>query len=268
MPRTPPDRDRPRSLDRSLLTRKNSTSTTIDECRFYHTLELPTFGRVEGTWDLTGRFDDYVGRISVTGKRVLDIGTASGFLTWESEARGATVTSFDVETAEHLFMLPIRGSERIENPAQWRSNAEDWIRGWRNGYWLAHEDLGSQSQCIYGNVYEIGPALGSFDVVLLGQLLVHVPDAITALAAAASVCEETLVVTEGSFPVEEPLASLCGRADLPDIPYAWYHYSHGWYREVLTMLGFASVAVTTAAYLCNQDDHADSIELATVVATR
>ena len=91
------------------MTRKNSTSTTIDECRFYHTLEHPTFGRVEGTWDLTGRFDDYVGRISVTGKRVLDIGTASGFLTWESEARGATVTSFDVETAEHLFMLPIRG---------------------------------------------------------------------------------------------------------------------------------------------------------------
>jgi len=165
-------------------------------------------------------------------------------------------------------MLPIRGSALIDKPDAWRAEGEATIQGWRKGYWLAHEDLGSSAECVYGNVYDIGPHLGQFDVVLLGQLLVHLPDAITALAAAASACSGTLVVTEGSFPAEEPLASLCGRAALPEIPYAWYHYSHGWYREVFAMLGFKKISITTAEYLCNQADHADLIELATVVAVR
>lgn len=243
-------------------------SSALDDCCFYHTLELPTYGRVEGTWDLTGRYDEYTNGVDVAGKTVLDIGTASGFLTWEAEKRGGSVTSFDLDRAERLCMLPIRGSDRLVDPGAWRDKAEATLQGWRNAYRLAHRDLGSSAECRYGNVYDLSAGFGRFDVVLLGQLLVHLPDAISALAAASSVCAETIVVVEGNFPVDAPLASLCGRANRPDVPYAWYHYSHGWYREVLGMLGFRAITVTTAEYMCRQPDHAAAIELATIVGTR
>ena len=58
------------------------------DCHWYHTIDPPS-GSVTGEWDLRNRFDDYVGHVDLSGKRVLDIGTASGFLTWEAERRGA-----------------------------------------------------------------------------------------------------------------------------------------------------------------------------------
>jgi hypothetical protein len=31
----------------------------LEDCFFYHAMELPGFGVVRGQWDLRGRFDDY-----------------------------------------------------------------------------------------------------------------------------------------------------------------------------------------------------------------
>ena len=50
----------------------------VSDCVFYHSMDLPISGSREGHWDLRGRFDDYISRISVDGKSVLDVGTASG----------------------------------------------------------------------------------------------------------------------------------------------------------------------------------------------
>ena len=62
----------------------------LDGCFFYHTMELPGFGEVKGQWDLRGRFDEYIGGVEVAGKSVLDIGSATGFLSFEAEKRGAS----------------------------------------------------------------------------------------------------------------------------------------------------------------------------------
>lgn len=79
---------------------------------------------------------------------------------------------------------------------------------------------------MYGNIYDLAPdVVGLFDVVMAGQILVHLPDGISALAAAASVCRERLIVVEGSFIDESPIAALCGRVDRPEVPDGWYH---GW----------------------------------------
>ena len=67
----------------------------LNECVFYHSMDLPGLGTVEGQWDLRGRFDEYIGGIDVNGKTFLDVGAASGFLSFEAERRGASVISFD-----------------------------------------------------------------------------------------------------------------------------------------------------------------------------
>jgi 2-polyprenyl-3-methyl-5-hydroxy-6-metoxy-1,4-benzoquinol methylase len=79
-----------------------------DGCWFYHVMDLPEFGTVNhfGSWDLRGRFDDYVSYATLARKTLLDVGCASGFLTFEAEKRGATVMSFDVSGGDVVNIDP------------------------------------------------------------------------------------------------------------------------------------------------------------------
>ena len=55
------------------------TVTDLEECYFYHSMEIPGYGLVEGPWDLRGGVDDYLGRVDLRGKRVLEVGTFTGY---------------------------------------------------------------------------------------------------------------------------------------------------------------------------------------------
>ena len=70
----------------------------IGDCYFYHTMELPGHGVMTGDWDLRRGVDEYLGNVSFAGQRVLEIGPASGFLTFEMEKRGADVVAVEVTT--------------------------------------------------------------------------------------------------------------------------------------------------------------------------
>jgi 2-polyprenyl-3-methyl-5-hydroxy-6-metoxy-1,4-benzoquinol methylase len=79
-----------------------------DEYWFYHVMDLPEFGTVNhfGSWDLRDRFDDYVAHTPLASKTLLDVGCASGFLSFEAEKRGAIVTSFDVSGGDVVNVDP------------------------------------------------------------------------------------------------------------------------------------------------------------------
>jgi len=237
---------------------------TADDCFFYHSVDLPISGHHDGTWDLIGRFDDYTGHHEFGGRTVLDIGTATGFLTFEAERRGATVTSFDVESSARWHRVPIPGTYFVEDYAGWREIAERELERIKNSYWLCHEELQSSARCFYGDVYELDGS--KFDTVMLGQILIHLPDGLSAVAAAARACDDTLVIVEGNFKNKAPLAVFGGGVDSPGD--AWYHYSHGWYRHVLKILGFRKVEITTGTFKCSAPTHPQAIKLATVVGTR
>jgi hypothetical protein len=241
----------------------------VDDCIFYHTLDLPDLGTVMGHWDLRGRFKDYVSAVKLESRRVLDVGTASGFLTWEAERNGCgEIVSFDADSAARYQKLPF---EEI----QWSRNYEEWLVGanqfWSrlcNSWWYAHRAFGSKAKRFEGSVYELPAALGMFDVVMVGQILVHLRDGISALASIAARCGDTLVIAEGMTDTEEPSAFLLGRAQNPEIDYAFWHYSHGFYREILGMLGFEIRSITKSSYLCNLLQPPRSVEITTIVAGR
>lgn len=71
----------------------------IDECFFYHTMDLPGHGVVQGDWDIRGRESQYLGEVAFRNKRVLEVGPASGQLSFFMEGQGAEVVS--VEAAEN-----------------------------------------------------------------------------------------------------------------------------------------------------------------------
>ena len=57
------------------------------ECTFYHYEELPEVGLVGTQWDLRGVEEAYLGGVTFSGRRVLEMGSASGYLCRAMEKR-------------------------------------------------------------------------------------------------------------------------------------------------------------------------------------
>jgi hypothetical protein len=209
-------------------------SPALSDCIFYHSFDLPNGGHIKGDWDLRGRFDEYVGGTSLKGRTFLDVGTASGFLSFEAEKRGAIVTSFDSDSADNWETGP---GETVDYA---------YYDGMRNSYRYAHAAFNSRVVAKYGNIYSLSKTVGMHEVVLLGQILVHLRDPLAAIEQAARCANERLIIAEGMFDTDEPQAVFLGGS----ARYAWWHLSRGTYAQWLKRLGFEVTAVTKADYLC------------------
>jgi SAM-dependent methyltransferase len=240
----------------------------VSDCVFYHSMDLPISGSQEGHWDLRGRFDDYVSRISVGGKSVLDVGTASGFLSFEAEKRGARVVSIDASTAMHWDRVPFIESMHALNYDAWLKRAEKYLDDIKRSYWLAHRELKSANRVYYGSAYELPSELGRFDVVIVGQILVHLCDVVRALSSIAARSKDTLVIAEGMIENPEPVSYWLARADRPENDYSFWHHSTGFYRELLSILGFDLHSKESRKYRCDLEGSADGISITTLVFKR
>lgn len=69
---------------------------SIADCNFYHTTDIPGVGTVEGQWDLRERVGAYLGDYDFSGQRVLEIGPATGFLTFEIEKTARDVVAVEL----------------------------------------------------------------------------------------------------------------------------------------------------------------------------
>ena len=222
--------------------------TDLNDCYFYHTMDLPEFGLIRAHWDLRGRFDEYIGGVDVAGKSVLDIGTATGFLSFEAEKRGARVVSFDMEKGSQQTFLPFKDKPYYSDHDRWADEYSAQIEKWKNAYWLCHRLLESNARVYYGDIYNLPSSLGQFDVTIVGSVLEHLSDQVTALASIARVTAETLVLVTPLLDSDEPVARFEPRASNPEHDYTWWTYSIAVYREVLGMLGFRIKSISTADY--------------------
>lgn len=239
----------------------------VDDCFFYHAMELPGFGLIPAHWDLRGRFDDYIGGVDVAGKSVLDIGTATGFLSFEAEKRGAArVLSFDQRDGADQKFLPFKDKLYSRDRARWAGQYRAEIERWKNAYWLCHRLLGSKAEVFYGDVYDLPRELGEFDIAMVGSVLEHLSDPISALASIARLTKERIVVVTPLLDTAEPIARFEGRASNPAADFTWWVYSLGVYREVFGMLGFAIEKVSSASYRYMYGERDE--ERSTIVAVR
>lgn len=167
-----------------------------EECFFYHRMNIPGIGDVGDQWDLRHVVDAYLGNVDLHGKRVLDMGAAAGFLTFEMEKRGAEVVSFDMQDGSQWNIVPhVADAHRRD---EIRSECERADMRLKRAYWLAHERLGSEAKVYYGDVYNLPLELGTFDVVFFGMILVHLRDPFQALYSASRLCRDTIIVSTGA----------------------------------------------------------------------
>src|SRR4030081_1538450 len=198
------------------------------DCFFYHTMDLPGFGEVRGHWDLRGRFNEYIGGVDLTGKSVIDVGAATGFLSFEAERSGAArVLSFDIADPRQQDFLPFKDKLYSRDPERWANGYGAEIEQWKNAYWLCHRLLDSKAEVYYGNIYDLPGELGQFDVAIVGSVLEHLSDQITALASIARLTKETIVIVSPLLQTEERIAQFESLASNPEADFTWWTYSLG-----------------------------------------
>ena len=231
---------------------------SIDDCYFYHTMDIPNHGVVQGEWDLRGRETLYLGNVSVVGKRVLEIGTASGHLCFAMEKMGATVVAYDLSPDQDWDIVPYFGLD-YEQHIQER---KERIHKLNNGFWFAHGANGSRARVRYGTVYDIPGNMGPFDICTLGSILLHLRDPFLALQRVTANVRESVIVTD-LLPVRRGKAldrfkKLIGFQQKPEahsiyfLPNAdrcapnetWWSLSPGVIAEFLQILGFNRITVT------------------------
>jgi len=241
-------------------------SSSVDDCFFYHRMDLPGHGTVghEAAWDLRGRFEDYTGRVDVNGRTFLDVGAASGFVSFEAEKRGAIVTSFDLDSALKRQPVP---KDSLGSPSEFLADSEEGYRQMKNAYWLSHSALHSSANVFYGDIYRFPCEFGPFDIVFAGQVLVHLRDPAGALMNIASVCDDVLIVTEGMFESDKPLAVFLSGPDSSNYD-AWWHYSTKLYQDLLAILGFEIMSMTRNSYSTAHKSLDGNVEIPTIVAKR
>jgi SAM-dependent methyltransferase len=219
-----------------------------EECFFYHTMDLPGIGVVPGEWDLRGSEDSYLGNVELNGRTVLEIGPASGYLSFWMERQGANVVAYDLNEHQEWDLVPYYHVDL----AGVRRQRSEVIRRLNNSWWFARERLQAAARCIYGSIYQLDESAGHFDIVTVNSVLLHIRDPFLALQRAAARCRERIVVTDVSerqFAGSKPgLGSeLCmhfiPRAATGTLD-AWWYIPSALTKEMLTILGFTSVEVS------------------------
>ena len=173
-----------------------ATPLTVEDpadCFFYHKLNIPGLGDVGEQWDLRSSIDNYLGKFDFRGKRVLDIGTAGGFLTFEMEKRGAEVVSFDMVDGSQWDVVP-HWSIQNDLPAIREQHVKGAQR-LKNAYWFTHKRLNSKARVYYGDIYDLPGGLGEFDVAVFGMILSHLRDPFQALYSASRLVRDTIIIT-------------------------------------------------------------------------
>jgi hypothetical protein len=224
---------------------------SLEECRFYHTMDVPGYGLQRGEWDLRGREPDYLGGIELDGKTVLEIGPASGFLTFWMERQGAEVVAYDLSPAHSIDVVPYA---RVDHRSI-ASHFKEQIARQNNAFWLAHEAFRSRARVVYGTVYDMPAALGMHDVATLGSVLLHLRDPFLALQNVLEHTRETVVVTDKSqswlyrspLRVSEKLARALffrpmATAAAPEA--TWWRLTPELLRRMAAVLGFEEAKVT------------------------
>jgi SAM-dependent methyltransferase len=221
---------------------------TLEDCAFYHVTDLPGVGTVGDQWDLRGTIDAYLGGAEFDGRRVLDVGTASGFLTFEMERRGAEVVSFDIADGADWNCVPFASPAfDLERLRRSQSRNSERIR---NSYWYAHRAWRSRARVHYGDIDALPEGLGAFDVVVFGMVLPHLRDPFRALASGARLSRDRVVVVQQGLARAEPIMHFMPDPATCADPLSWWFMSEGCVERMMGVLGFVLEEKATSAHLC------------------
>jgi len=247
--------------------RRRFEPLTVERCHWYHQVPAADGSRLPGAWDLNGSESVYLGGVDLAGRRVFELGPATGHLTWWMEREGADVVAFEAGLDCHNDLIPY-GREVTE---EIRDSAMRFISTVQRSWWWTKVEHGLRAKVAYGTVYDLPDDLGEFDVSVLGAVLLHLRDPFGAMMQVASRTTDTIVVTDLEPP--RPWGDTEMRFNPVEGDHSsWWTITPGAMRRMLRNVGFTEQTITRHVQW-HRPSHvltAEPIEMAmyTIVARR
>ena len=229
---------------------------------WYHAVDLGDGLVTPGLYDFRGSLERFAFPEEMTGMRVLDVGSATGFFTFEFARRGAQVTSVELPSLESLDRFPGQTVEQsidkiehmLDPTREWTGRKEPAAARAAKYYDLlldgpfrfCQERLNAEVDRCYASVYDLTPQkLGGadFDLVFIGDVLLHTLHPLQALAAVVPLCAGTLVVSQfvPETTDERPAMLYVGGADPAIDDISWWWPNQACLEELLGKFGFREV---------------------------
>ncbi len=236
------------------------TKPQRDECVWYHTMRFPGGDTVVGSWDIED-FAGYVGGYDLRGKTVLDVGAASGYVSFNAEMAGARVTALDARDAVEFRQVPFSSALSYNELRKFRALWDQHnLVPLKKSWWYGWHAFGSEAKCSYTTQTDLYLTDRRFDVVIAGAIVEHLSDPIHSIGAWAKVAKEAVLIPFTDIVLTEDLvmAPMTEWSD-PAFNYAWWKLSAGLYRRVFANLGFDFNYVMSAAKLDGTIGHRPTI---------
>ncbi|HVE47750.1 MAG TPA: hypothetical protein VNA57_13500 [Acidimicrobiales bacterium] len=210
-------------------------------CFFYHFMDLPGHGPVgDYGWDLRPGVDRYLAGVDLAGRRVLEIGPASGFLTFHMESEGAEVVAVELGPTTPWDVVP---QSELDIEAVLRER-HDVMEKMRNGFWFARATMGGKARVHYGSAYELPEGLGRFDVSVMASILLHTRDPLRIVERCARLTDRTLVIVDHHHPDIDgrPVAHLTPTRE-NGVWDTWWAFTPEFFVAYCNVLGFTRTRV-------------------------
>ena len=223
----------------------------LDSCLFYHSIDLPGHGFQKGFWDIRGKERQYLGNFNFDARRVLELGPASGHLSFFMEREGAEVVSVEAST-ERIWELYWRVHDPLPSELEdLLASGHKSLKEIKNSYWFSHGAFSSKAQVHYGNAYDLPKELGKFDVAVMACMLLHNKSPLLILENCARVTSEAIIIVE-------PIRKLhFSQSSLEFVPSGnelswdtWWGFTPKFFIDVLRSLGFKYPTVTRHRQIC------------------
>jgi tRNA (mo5U34)-methyltransferase len=202
----------------------------VSQLDWYHTFDLPDGVTTPGMFDHRRFVAKLPLPASMAGLRCLDAAAADGFFGFEMARRGADVVSLDL--ADH------HQQDYWGAPKEHFASVE--IGRANRCFSIVREATGLDVTRVDGSLYDVKSLdLGTFDLVFVGNILLHLEDPIGALRALRTVTSDQLLSVE---PISMPLTLLrpltpCAQFSLGDENTFWTGNLRG-HRDLVRAGGF------------------------------
>lgn len=221
----------------------------LDHFYWYHTVDLGKGLVTPGDYDYRDLLHRFRFPENMSGMSVLDVGSATGFFAFEFERRGANVVSVELPSLDAWDIVWNRREEVLNELMRLhhaKTPEEAHYRHLDGPFRFCQEMLGSKVRRCYSTVYDLTPdKLGDdcFDLIFVGDVLLHLFAPLTALNVLAPLCRGTLVVTTDRLrtPKRSPVAYYLGHESRQAETRGWWWPSDTCLRDMLTCVGFKRV---------------------------
>lgn len=219
---------------------------------WYHTVDLGNGLVTPGNYDYRSSLPLFRFPEDMTGLNVLDIGSATGFFSFEFEKRGANVISVELPSIADWDMPLGKDREQtlkelmIEHKA---STIEELHYLHLDGpFEFCRKVLNSKVKRCHSTIYDLTAeklGLDAFDVVFIGDVLLHLFSPLRALVSVVPLCRGTLVISQEVPETEDLRAAMVyvGGEKRTGDKRTWWLPNILCFEQMLKRLGFRDVKV-------------------------